>query len=124
MSNLNKINGSRFYRIMEYSNWKKLTVKYWLDYSKNQYGNKQIVEIDLILNFNLFNLIKDFKFSIFIGENGDFLQTTHYPFLNWRDHKNIDEILKKDDLLIEKVIHSIIKYRSKKRLIVSRKSTN
>ena len=40
MSNLNKINGGRFYRIMEYSNWKKLTVKYWLDYSKNQYGNK------------------------------------------------------------------------------------
>lgn len=96
MSNLNYVNGGRFYRIFEYTNWKKLTVRYWLDYSKNQFD--------------------DFKFTIFIGENSDFLQTTHYPFLNWRDHKNIDEILKTDDLYIEKVINSIIKYRSKKRL--------
>ena len=95
MRELNLMNGGRFYQILEYSNWKTLTVKYWLDYSKNQY---------------------DFKFTIFINENGDFLQTKHYPFLNWRDHKNVDEILKTDELYIEKVMNSIIKFRSKKRL--------
>ncbi len=96
MTNLSRINGGRFYRLVEYTNWKKLTVKYWLDYSKNQF---------------------DFKFTIFIGDNSDFLQTTHYPFLNWRDHKSVDEILKTDELYIEKVVNSIIKYRSRKRLI-------
>jgi len=38
MSNLNRINGGKFYKICEYVNWKSLTVKYWLEYSKNQYG--------------------------------------------------------------------------------------
>lgn len=95
MRELNLMNGGRFYQILEYTNWKLLTVKYWLDYSKNQY---------------------DFKFTIFINDNGDFLQTKHYPVLSWRDHKNVDEILKTDELYIEKVMNSIIKFRSKKRL--------
>lgn len=66
----------------------------------------------------LWNL-KDYKLTIFIGENSDFLQTNHYPMLNWRDHKNIDDILKKDELLMEKTLHHIIKYRSVNRLKVN-----
>jgi hypothetical protein len=37
--------------------------------------------------------------------------------LHWRDHRNIDLIFKTDELLIEKIVHQIIKFRSKKRLI-------
>ena len=62
--------------------------------------------------------MKDYKFTIFIGENADYLQTQHYPLLNWRDHRNIDNILKSDELLIEKIIHHIIQFRSIKRLQV------
>ena len=29
----------KFYKL-EYSNWKKLTIKYWIEYSKNQYGSE------------------------------------------------------------------------------------
>lgn len=61
---------------------------------------------------------EDFKFTISVGENSDYLQTTHYPQLHWRDHKNIDLIFKTDELLIEKIVHQIIKFRSKKRLEV------
>jgi hypothetical protein len=28
------------------------------------------------------------------GENSDYLQTSHYPPLNWSDQKNIDNLLK------------------------------
>lgn len=35
---LNRMTFGKFYKIVEYTNWKKLVVKYWLDYSKNQYG--------------------------------------------------------------------------------------
>ena len=52
-----------------------------------------------------------------MGENSDYLQTSHYPPLYWRDHKNIDLIFKTDELLIEKIVHQIIKFRSIKRLI-------
>lgn len=98
MNSLNRMTLGRFYKITEYSNWKKLTIKYWLDYSsKSQY---------------------DFKFTIFTNENSDYLQTNHYPPLNWRDHRNIDSIFRTDELLIEKIIYQIIKYRSKKRLMV------
>ena len=45
------------------------------------------------------------------------MQTSHYPPLHWRDHKNIDLIFKTDELLIEKIVNQIIKFRSKKRLI-------
>ena len=38
MNVLNRLTFGKFYKISEYSNWKKLTVNYWLDYSKNQYG--------------------------------------------------------------------------------------
>ena len=38
MNILNRLTFGKFYKISEYSNWKKLTVKYWLEYSKNQYG--------------------------------------------------------------------------------------
>ena len=97
INHLNRVTFGRYYKIVEYSNWKRLTVKYWLEYStKNQY---------------------DFKFSISVGENSDFLQTNHSPQLNWRDHKNIDTILRTDELLIEKLVHQIIKFRSKKRLL-------
>ena len=38
MSNLNKITGGKSYQIVEYSHWKKITIKYWIEYSKNQFG--------------------------------------------------------------------------------------
>ncbi len=122
MSNLNRINGGKFYKILEYVSWKSLTVKYWLEYSKNQYGKKlKLFYFCLTENFLILFLIlkKDYKLTIYIGENSDFLQTNHYPILNWRDHKNIDDILRKDDLLIEKILHHIIKHRSITRLKVS-----
>ncbi len=95
---LNRLTYGRYYKIIEYTNWKRLTVKYWLDYSKNQY---------------------DFKFTIYVAENSDYLQTSHYPQLHWREHRSIDSIFKTDELLIEKLVHQIIKFRSKKRLTVS-----
>ena len=49
MSNLNRINGGKFYKILEYVSWKSLTVKYWLEYSKNQYGKRTIVIFIYIL---------------------------------------------------------------------------
>ncbi len=123
MNSLNRLTFARFYKITEYVNWKKLTVKYWLDYSKNQYGLEnntfkpwKFINIDYKLH------LLDFKFSIFTNENGDFLQTSHYPPLHWRDHKNIDSIFRTDVLLIEKVIHNIVKYRSIKRLMVIKKT--
>jgi hypothetical protein len=53
---------------------------------------------------------------VLVAENSDFLQTTHHPPLHWRDHKNIDSIFKSEELLIEKLVHQIVKFRSKKRL--------
>lgn len=35
---LNSLTMDRFFKISEYLNWRRLTVKYWLDYSKTEYG--------------------------------------------------------------------------------------
>ena len=54
------------------------------------------------------NKKKDFKFTICVGENSDYLQTSHYPPLNWRDHRHVDTILRSDELVIEKLVHKIM----------------
>ena len=52
MNSLNRLTLARFYKITEYSNWKKLTVKYWLDNSKNQYGKSvYITDFIFLLKF-------------------------------------------------------------------------
>lgn len=56
---------------------------------------------------------------MYVSENSDYLQTSHHPPLHWRDHKNIDTIFKNGELLIKTLVHQIIKFRSKKRLIVT-----
>ncbi|CAF0796799.1 unnamed protein product [Brachionus calyciflorus] len=88
------LNLSRFYKITKYEKCKMFTVEYWLEYPN-----------------------KNYTFTICVGENSDFLQTTHNPLLHWRDHKNIDLIFKSGELMIEKIVHQIIKFRSKKRLM-------
>ncbi|RMZ95698.1 mediator of RNA polymerase II transcription subunit 14-like [Brachionus plicatilis] len=85
---------SRFYKIVKYEKCKMFTVEYWLEYPN-----------------------KSFTFTICVGENSDFLQTIHGPALHWRDHKNIDLTFRSGELLIEKIVHQIIKFRSKKRLV-------
>ncbi len=41
------------------------------------------------------------------GEHTDYLQTSHYPPLNWNDHKEIDQILKVNLLVGVVVLHFI-----------------
>lgn len=43
MNSLNRLTTKKFYVITEYINWKKLSIKYWLEYSKNEYGNEIII---------------------------------------------------------------------------------
>ncbi len=38
MDFLNAMTYGKYYRICEYANLKQITVKYWLDYSRNEYG--------------------------------------------------------------------------------------
>jgi hypothetical protein len=40
------------------------------------------------------NTFLDFRFTIMTAESTDYLQTSHYPPLNWNDHKEIDCIFK------------------------------
>jgi hypothetical protein len=92
---INIINRNRFYEICEYINWKQLSIRYWLDYSKNQFN---------------------YKLTIHIRENSNYLQSTHSPMLNWREHAQIDSTFKDDSFSIEKILFKTIKLRSRHRL--------
>ncbi len=50
MTILNDITSGRFYKICEYVNSKQITIKYWLEYSKNEYGNVYFNLIVLVLD--------------------------------------------------------------------------
>lgn len=101
---------SRFYKIVKYEKCKMFSVEYWLEYPNKSFLTKNFI-------LSLTKLIKGFMFTICVGENSDFLQTIHSPTLHWRDHKNIDQTFRSGELLIEKIVHQIIKFRSKKRLM-------
>ena len=63
-------------------------------------------------------LLSDYKLTITCDENFDHLQTTHYPMLSWLEHRHIDSLFKKEELLVEKVIHEIVILRTVQRLKV------
>ena len=100
MNTLNRLTCARSYKITEYVNWKRLTVKYWLEYAAK--------------------VQQDFKFSIVVGEASDYLQTAHQPTLDWREHKRVDAIFRGDELLVEMLVHQIVRTRSTKRLATLR----
>ncbi len=39
MNILNRNTLGKFYEITDYKNWKKLNIKYWIEFSKNRYSN-------------------------------------------------------------------------------------
>ncbi len=51
-----------------------------------------------------------------VADASDFLQTTHQPTLDWREHKRVDTIFRGDELLVEMLVLQIVRIRSVKRL--------